>query len=486
MKSLSKIFARYLMTALMIILVTLFLNVFLYIAAGFRIARSTNRQASSSREIAAELQITEGKVSLSEKGYAFLIPDYAWAMLLNDSGQIIWSWRLPNNLNHSYTVREIAVFSKWYLDDYPVTERVTDYGLFVVASPRDSVWKYNVSDNVAVIDMMIGMIPVTLIVNIVFVFLLSLLLGFLFYRSLHAIAAGIECLSEQKPIHLPEKGMTEMLARQLNRASDILSRQKERLEQRDDARTAWISGVSHDIRTPLSLIMGYASVLKEDVSLTEERRQQAAIIELQSFQIKHLIEDLNLTSKLEYEMQPLRPAVFHPSGLLRKIVSDFYNQGLPELYLIELYIDPDVEQMTLNGDTALLERAFRNLIQNSIRHNPAGCTVTVTAYPEKGGICFQVSDTGCGIPKNVIQSLEGILPDTEKAPHIMGLRIVLQIFKAHGWKMVFSDSRTIHILYLPEKESDEKRTSLFGALGSALFKASNPRKMRTNTAESEN
>ena len=68
MKSLSKIFARYLMTALMIILVTLFLNVFLYIAAGFRIARSTNRQASSSREIAAELQITGGNVSLSEKG----------------------------------------------------------------------------------------------------------------------------------------------------------------------------------------------------------------------------------------------------------------------------------------------------------------------------------------------------------------------------------------------------------------------------------
>jgi len=486
MKSLSKIFTRYLMTALIIILVTLFLNVFLYIATAFRIVRSTNRQASGSGEIAAELRMAEGKVSLSEKGYACLMPDYAWAMLLNDNGQVIWSWKLPNHLNHSYTAREIAVFSKWYLDDYPVTERVTDYGLFVVASPRNSVWKYNISDNIAVISMIADMIPVTLIVNIVFVFLLSLFLGFLFYRSLHTIAAGIKCLSEQKPIHLPEKGMTEMLARQLNRTSDILTRQKERLAQRDDARTAWISGVSHDIRTPLSLIMGYASVLKEDVSLTEERRQQAAIIELQSFQIKHLIEDLNLTSKLEYEMQPLRPADFHPSVLLRKIVSDFYNQGLSEPYLIELYIDPDVEQITLNGDTALLERAFRNLIQNSIRHNPGGCTVTITAYPEKDSVCFQISDNGCGIPKNVIQSLEGILPDTEKAPHIMGLRIVWQIFKAHGCKIVFSDPRTIHILYFPEKEEDQKQTSFFGALGRAMFKGSNPRKTPTSTAESEN
>ncbi|MDE6895742.1 MAG: hypothetical protein K2P43_06115, partial [Lachnospiraceae bacterium] len=44
------------------------------------------------------------------------------------------------------------------------------------------------------------------------------------------------------------------------------------------------------------------------------------------------------------------------------------------------------------------------------------------------------------------QSLEGRLPETEEAPHIMGLRIVYQIFQAHGWQMLFTDSHTIHIL----------------------------------------
>ena len=123
------------------------------------------------------------------------------------------------------------------------------------------------------------------------------------------------------------------------------------------------------------------------------------MIEEQSLQIKRLIEDLNLASKLEYEMQPLRLSSFSPAGLLREIVSGFYNQGLPECYAFDLYIDPGVEKMTIEGDRQLLLRAFRNLLHNSIRHNPQGCTVTVTAYPDAERICFQVSDDGCGIPK---------------------------------------------------------------------------------------
>lgn len=462
MKSLSKIFARYLLTAVIIILSTLFLNMILFFITGWRIARSDYHLVSGSREIANELQLSGDTVSLSDTGYQKLTEGHSWAMLLDDGGQVIWSWQLPDRLNHIYTPNEIAAFSKWYLDDYPVLERVTDYGLFVLASPRNSVWKYNLWEDMTSLNQKLYMIPVILLVNLVFVFLLSLFMGFLFYRSLRVVAIGIERLSEQKPIHLPEKGMTEMLARQLNRTSDILTRQKEHLERRDNARTEWISGVSHDIRTPLSLIMGHAGFLKDDPSLSEKQREQAKLIELQSLQIKHLIEDLNLTSKLEYEMQPLRLTDFQPSKLLRKLVSDFYNQGLPDTHSIELYVDPGAEQITLNGDAALLERAFRNLIQNSIRHNPGGCTVTVTAVPEDEGICFLVSDNGCGIPENVIQALSGTLPDKEKAPHIMGLRIVYQIVKAHGWQMIFPDERTVQIL--------------------CALKAPNPRKRQTSTA----
>ena len=45
---------------------------------------------------------------------------FAWAMLLGDDGEILWSENLPEELNHAYTVPEVAAFSRWYLKDYPV------------------------------------------------------------------------------------------------------------------------------------------------------------------------------------------------------------------------------------------------------------------------------------------------------------------------------------------------------------------------------
>lgn len=460
MKSLSKIIVRYLLTAILILFVTLFLNVVIFVILGFQIVQSTSSLESFSRKISEELSLTHGELVLSDAGYEYLSSAYAWGMLLDDEGQVAWSWQLPEHLNRTYTPNDIARFSRWYLDDYPVTERTTDYGLLVVAYPRDTLWKFCVSESIEKINKIIQMIPVALTANLIFVFLLTLFLGSRFYHELREIAVGIQHLSEQKEIHLPERGMTELLAHQLNQTSSILTAQREQLNKRDDARTTWISGVSHDIRTPLSLIMGYASAMKEDDSLSPQLQSQMETIEFQSLQIKRLIEDLNLTSRLEYDMQPLRITEWNPSRFLREIVSGFYNQGLSERHTIDLYIDPKLEQRTLSGDTGLLSRAFRNLIQNSIRHNPKGCTVTVTARPEGEHICFQVSDDGCGIPANVIRALTGTSPDsgetecrehsadtqtTEKAPHIMGLRIAWQVFHAHGWSMQFFDNRTILI-----------------------------------------
>lgn len=447
MKNLSRILSRYLFTAVLLLLLTLFLNVFLYIICGFQIVRATSRTASHVRIVAESLEITEGRVSLSGNGFDYLSQHYVWAMLLDDDGCILWQWELPQQLNHPYTARQIAAFSKWYLDDYPVTERITDYGLLVAAQERYSTWKQNFSDSIGIVDFIAHMIPVTLFINLLFVFLVVLVFGLRFYRSLRVLDKGIQDLSEQKPIRLPEKGMTELLAKQLNLTSDLLIRQKERLERRDDARASWIRSVSHDIRTPLSLIMGYASDLKEDPSLPEEQQRLAERIAHQSLKIKRLIEDLNLTSRLEYEMQPLRITELKPARLLRTIVSDFYNQGLSDVHTIDLYMDPDVEQVVLSGDAALLTRSFSNLIGNSIRHNPDGCTVSVAAgLQSSGSVCFQISDDGCGIPDAVLQALTAAPAHTEKAPHIMGLRIACQIFRAHDWQVEFADANTVRIV----------------------------------------
>jgi signal transduction histidine kinase len=455
MKSLSKIFAHYLKTVVLIIFLALGLNILLYSITMYQVVHASTYYETSNQSLVKTLTETDGNISMSEDGYSIMEQFYSWAMILNDQGEVIWEWQLPAHLNRTYTSVDIARFSKWYLDDYPITERVTDYGLLVIASPQNSLWKFNISESTVRVKTLWHMIPFILLANLFFCLFLALFMGYLFYRSLKVVAVGIEQLSQYQPIHLPEKGMTEMLARQLNRTSDLLVRQQRQLARRDNARTTWIAGVSHDIRTPLSLIIGYACDMKEDLSLPEEQRHKAKFIEQQSLQIKHLIEDLNLTSRLEYEMQPLRLTEFSPARLLRQMVTDFYNQGLPETHSIDLCVAPEVEQQTLSGDPALLSRAFRNLIQNSIRHNPVGCVVTITVQSKENCICFRIADNGCGIPKEVIQTLTSDIPATEKAPHIMGLRIAWQIVKAHGWNMEFTDARTIYISTVSQKNPDQ-------------------------------
>ena len=211
----------------------------------------------------------------------------------------------------------------------------------------------------------------------------------------------------------------------------VLGRQFRREQQeRDFARSDWINGISHDIRTPLSMVMGYAGQLEADPVLPPRRRAQAAIIRRQSQTIRDLINDLNLTMRLDYAMQPLRRGSLHPAALVRQVAADVLNGGLEERYALAVEVPPEAEALTLEGDASLLRRALLNLVNNCVRHNPEGCSITLTAAAE-GEVCtLRVEDDGGGgLPVGLAEV--GLAPDGGAA-HGTGLRLVEQIARAHG------------------------------------------------------
>lgn len=239
-------------------------------------------------------------------------------------------------------------------------------------------------------------------------------------------------MAEKRTVELSTNGLLGDLAAGINKTSAQLAKQEAALNKRDNARTTWIAGVSHDIRTPLSLIMGYASQLENDPELPQSKREQAGIIRRQSQRIKTLINDLNLASKLEYDMQPLRQDSVALAPLLRIIAADFLNSGLSGSYSINVAMDESVQNVLVTGDEELLRRAVSNLITNSIRHNPKGCDIKVT--PEKGfGNCsLSVSDNGVGFTHEMLNNLNYPKSSVELKNHGLGLTIVRQIIKAHG------------------------------------------------------
>lgn len=448
MKNLLQIYGKYIAVSWGVILLLLFGNIgILFYIAEVQVTQEIIAPASLGALEAKLFKTQEdgGALEMQPDGEALLKEsEFIFLFVLNDAGDVIYKWRYPDTLPDHYTSGEIAAFSRWYLQGYPVKVWRSDYGLLVAGREKESVWKYPVEFPMTFMDHLTQYLQIIFWVNLTIVLFLIGYLGYRFYRSLQPLSEGIGMLSENRKVHLSEKGTLSKLASQINKTSDILEHQRIFLEQRDSARTEWIAGVSHDIRTPLAVIMGYADQLENDAALNEGERECVEAIRVQSMNIRKLIEDLNLTSKLEYHMQPLRVKEFYPAALLRSLVAETLNEGHGEQYEIYLSLVDEFAGIQVQGDEDLIERAVRNLIHNSIHHNPQGCEIMVEGSLFDHKVQIAVSDTGKGIPKLVIEALEDDEKQAaynEQKPHIMGLRIAKQIALAHNGSFVIAKDR---------------------------------------------
>jgi len=437
MKLIMKIFARYAASAAGIALILLGFNFAVLIAW---VVYSGNLEGTkyNSREIASNLTRHGEVYEMSQTGVQMIQEQYQWAMLLDNSGNVVWSENLPAELPLHYTVPEVASFSRWYLNDYPVHVWRHLDGLLVLGSPKGSIWKHGMEMHEIIMMNIPIWLAAALILNCIAAILLAFLSSIRLFRSLRPIIKGIEDIAANKPAALSTGGILGDLAEKLNRTSAQLRKQEAALQKRDNARTRWIAGVSHDIRTPLSMVMGYASQLEENPLLPQAEREQAGVIRRQSEKIKTLVNDLNLASKLEYDMQPLRMAIIYPAELARSVVTDFLNSGLDAHYSIDLYVEREAQSLTIIGDEELLRRAISNLLNNSIQHNPDGCAITVSVEKSAAYCAITVADNGAGFSQEILETLSNSENAAGTGKRGLGLTIVQQIVRAHGGRVEFN------------------------------------------------
>lgn len=440
MKTFVRLIRRYLLTAVgvMLLLVTVGIGLLAYL--GWQESQRTIQRDYSVEEIADSMVRTEAGLAFGPEHPAERwMAGYAWAMVLDDAGNVTWSYALPETLDRTYTPSDVARFARWYLDDYPVFCWSEEYGLFVVGLARGSLWRYNIySSQEMVVDVVQGVVLVFggfLLAGLALCFWLS----WRGAKRLQTVAAGLDRLAEGQTVQLDTGGFTGELAEKLNQTSAHLQRKNEIIAQRDNARTQWIAGVSHDVRTPLALILGWAEQLEQDKALPAPARQKAGGIRTQSEKLRALIDDLNLTSKLQYGAQPLRKELCAAGPLVRELVAQFCDSPLAERCDLSLTQPPAAEQAKLSVDRALLGRLLENLLNNSIRHNEAPVRICIRTEVVGVSFCLTVADDGAGYPPAVLTALNAPEP-VENAPHILGLHVVEQIASAHGGRAVFGQN----------------------------------------------
>ena len=377
----------------LVFLLTIFLLFADLLIFGIFVSRNGMPYYPDSEEIMEHLHKEKGEYRLAEEESKKLSVAQQFAMLLDNGGNILWSEFLPKELRKSYTLQDVAKFTRYYLEDYPVRTYVVPEGLLIIGQKKEQIWKYTLEYKEGVIRNLIEFLPL-----------------FLLFNALILVSV---------PIWI----------------------QKKRAKQKEEERTEWIAGVSHDIRTPLAIVLGNAEMIAATTE-SEEIKNRALRIEKQGLRLRRLVENLNLFSKLSFGYGKLEKEKIQVSRFLRKTITEMRNQTEDERVQFTLDIEEDLQGLVLGFNENLMERALMNLLYNAVQHNPEGCEITVKLYQdEKAHVFLQVEDNGCGLEKAALKRLNKKNYEWEPSTgqHGLGLKIVKQVISRHRWKVQFAE-----------------------------------------------
>ena len=196
-------------------------------------------------------------------------------------------------------------------------------------------------------------------------------------------------------IELKEK----TLASEISQMSDSFTKMAHELSETEMLRSDFISNVSHEMKTPLAAIEGYATLLQDPDLSPEDRAEYADKVLKNTKRLTNLTSNILLLSQLENTDKELERQEFSLDEDLREAVlmfEDRWGDGSREL-------DIDLEEVTYLGNKELLDLVWQNLIDNALKFTGEGDTVSVRMRREEAGgeeparVVVEVADTGIGM-----------------------------------------------------------------------------------------
>ena len=231
-----------------------------------------------------------------------------------------------------------------------------------------------------------------------------------------------------------------------------------RFRQAEELKSTFVSVVSHELKTPVALIKGYAETLRrEDADWDSETVQDSlAVIAEEADHLTHLIDDLLETSRIQAGGLKLQPTDVNLERLAKKVVDGFRTQTDQHTFDIDFAADfPPVW-----GDPERLREVLSNLVSNAVKYSPDGGTVWVGGRTDQTGVTVYVADQGVGIPAEEQSRIFDRFHRIESGLHRrtegtgLGLYLVRAIVEAHGgrvWVESAPGRGSIFMFTLPRK-----------------------------------
>jgi two-component system sensor histidine kinase BaeS len=264
--------------------------------------------------------------------------------------------------------------------------------------------------------------------------LVALVLGILISRTLtrpireltratHAVSAGD--LTQQVPVRSHDE--LGELALAFNRMSSELSRSV-------NLRRQMTADIAHELRTPLSLILGHAEAVHDGV--LPPSPENFEIIREEAGRLEHLIDDLRTLSLADAGELSINPEPVAPQKLMNEVAALYSYQAQRKKVSLDLKVPRTLPE--LNLDAGRMTQVLTNILDNALRHTPEGGSIRMTARTVPGGVELAIRDSGPGLNAEDLERIfdrfyrADVSRQRSEGGSGLGLAIAKSIVQAHG------------------------------------------------------
>lgn len=269
------------------------------------------------------------------------------------------------------------------------------------------------------------------IILLLLAFGISILISGRISRPIQAIAKEAEKLADGKydvVFHGGNFSEIDKLAVTLNNTAEELA--KTDMLQKD-----LIANVSHDLRTPLTLVKSYAEMIRDLSGNDAVRRDEhLKIIIDEADRLSLMVDDLLALAKIQSGIESLTMTRFNVLGMIGRILKPYRILQEQEGYSIQIDCRKDLK---LRADERRIEQVLSNLISNAVKYSSGKKMIRISAVSKGQNIRFEISDTGKGIPSEELENIWDRYYKAEGATQHkasgsgLGLAIVREILELH-------------------------------------------------------
>jgi two-component system, OmpR family, sensor histidine kinase VanS len=220
------------------------------------------------------------------------------------------------------------------------------------------------------------------------------------------ISAGIRQLARgdfNHRIDISSNDEFKEIAKDINMAGQKLEEAIERGDFSESSKDQLIVNLAHDLRTPLTSVLGYLDLILKDPQLTTEQRDHyLRISNTKAQRLEQLIDELFETTRMNYGMLPLNKKTINMNELLLQINEEMYPIFEKKQLEVRLDVKPD---LFIKGDGEQLARVFENLLINANRYGADGLYVDIKGFQEENDVVIQIINYGNHIPETEIPYL---------------------------------------------------------------------------------